>query len=363
MKLSQITKILNLLIKPEDISKKQPIAPLILGEPGIGKSQVVQQFAKTKDCVFIDMRTADIDECDIRGFLRDEIVDGKKIVKWFPPSIMPFKGNSKYDDKKVILFFDEINRAKTVVLQSLFQLIWDRKVGEHELIDSCYILAAGNLGFEDNTDVNVMDSALKNRFITLRADLDLNDWLEWAEGKIHPIIVGFIKKNPTYLLYKKDELHVTPRTWEVLSNIIKINDNDIEMVLETLAYSLIGSITPVFASYVRENDQINIKDILDFDKKKKEFDKLGRDKVYLLNENLIEYIKNNKLTKKQVKNVVSYFNDILQDDNRMAVVFGVAKFKENSNVNDFFMKLNENHKNFISEFAKVLRKSTIGESK
>jgi hypothetical protein len=186
----------------------------IWGPPGIGKSAIVHAVARKAGMDVIDLRASLLDPTDLRGI--PAIVDQKAV--WCPPAFLP-----QTNSKPGVLFLDEINAAPPLVQASLYQLVLDRKVGEYELPEGWWIVAAGNRQ-KDRAVTFRMSSALSNRFVHLDLDVDVSDWRSWALAHhIHPTVIAFIGYKPALLREDPAESAAfpTPRAWEILSDVIK----------------------------------------------------------------------------------------------------------------------------------------------
>lgn len=334
---------------------KQPITPMLWGKPGIGKSASVMQLCDLfseqtgNKYDFIDLRLSQLESSDLRGIPVPDMENN--LAKWMPPEFLPFKGVKKFEGTHGILLLDEINRARTDVLQAAFQLVLDRKVGLHELLDTWYIVAAGNLGLEDGTDVNEFDSALNNRFIHFRVSENLDAWIDWARKKnIHDDIVNFIQSKPNMLYYEVKEesnVFVTPRSWEKFSDILKNNPKvDPIDITTTLGPSILNGVAGHFRKYLESKEIISPKDVTEkyynFDKSnnpkaedsdlKKKINMLSRDQKYSLNAELVSYISKkynddmNKRTKERaLKNIYGYCTECLEKDTYIAFFQSLTK--------------------------------------
>jgi hypothetical protein len=206
LKPTRVTSVLESLM-----STRWPV--FIWGPPGVGKSSVVSDIAKTGKLNLIDVRASLLDPTDIRGI--PYIKEDK--AKWSPPSFLPNDPKSEG-----VLFFDELNAAPPLVQASLYQLTLDRKVGEYCLPDGWRIIAAGNRA-EDASIVFRMPAALTNRFIHLDFEVDVDDWIAWAiDHQIHPLVIGFIRTRRELLFDMRniERAFPTPRSWEILSDTL-----------------------------------------------------------------------------------------------------------------------------------------------
>jgi hypothetical protein len=71
-----------------------------------------------------------------------------------------------------------------------------------------------------------MPRPLRNRFVHLELEADLNDWCKWAVGAgVRPEIIAFLRFKPD-LLHTADATSdanawPTPRSWEMASNVLR----------------------------------------------------------------------------------------------------------------------------------------------
>lgn len=186
----------------------------IHGSPGIGKSYIVHELAKSKGWQLNDVRLSQLDSVDLRGV--PSIKEGKTI--WMPPVFLPTQGEG-------ILFLDELNSAAPSVQAAVYQLVLDRKVGEYEMPKGWRIVCAGNR-VSDRGIVFRLPSPLANRMVHLIACAKFEDFKVWAiQNGIHPTIIAFLGFRPDLLsqeVPKESETNpafATPRSWSMLSSI------------------------------------------------------------------------------------------------------------------------------------------------
>jgi len=186
----------------------------IWGPPGIGKSAIVHSVAKQAGLQVIDLRASLLDPTDLRGI--PAIVDKKAV--WCSPAFLPDS-----NAQPGVLFLDEINAAPPLVQASLYQLVLDRRIGEYVLPHGWWIVAAGNRQ-KDRAVTFRMSSALSNRFVHIELDVDSSDWRDWAlKNELHHMVVAFISFKPSLLRQDPADSAAlpTPRTWEMLSDVLK----------------------------------------------------------------------------------------------------------------------------------------------
>ncbi len=185
----------------------------IWGPCGVGKSQIVGQVAADLNYNFLDVRAVQLDPVDLRGLPR--IASDQ--TEWVPQKFLPTTG-------KGILFLDELTSAPQMTQAGCYQLVLDRKLGEYVLPDGWVVIAAGNPASERGVHF-AMPRPLRNRFVHLELEADLDDWCKWAvKAGVRPEIVAFLRFKPD-LLHTADtttdaNAWPTPRSWEMASNVL-----------------------------------------------------------------------------------------------------------------------------------------------
>ena len=200
------------------------LTPMLVGSPGIGKSDIVKLTAKKHNLKLIDLRLAQSDPTDLNGFPTLQN-DGQR-MDYAPPTTFPLEHLDQvpkgYDGW--LLFLDEINAAPPSIQAAAYKLVLDRQIGAHNLHKRVAIVCAGNKA-TDKAIVNRLSTAMQSRMIHLNLMVDSTSWLEWANaGNIDHRVISFIKFRPE-LLHKfnpshADDTFASPRTWEFLSKII-----------------------------------------------------------------------------------------------------------------------------------------------
>ena len=185
----------------------------IWGACGVGKSQIVAQVANDLDYDLLDVRAVQLDPVDLRGLPRISADQ----TEWVPPKFLPTSG-------KGILFLDELTAAPQMTQAGCYQLVLDRRLGEYRLPDDWVVLAAGNPASERGVHFS-MPRPLRNRFVHLELEPDLDDWSKWAvKARVRPEIIAFLRFKPE-LLHDVDvtsdaNAWPTPRSWEMASQVL-----------------------------------------------------------------------------------------------------------------------------------------------
>lgn len=217
---------------------------MLWGQPGVGKSQAIRQIAKNiekdtyKKVVITDVRLLLFNPIDLRGI--PVANENKTLAVWLKPKIFQMDPSSNVIN---ILFLDEISAAPQSVQSAAYQITLDRTVGEHKLPDNCIVIAAGNR-VSDKSVAYKMPKALANRMIHFDINSSFENWKKWAlHNNIHPIVLGFLSYRSdllnTFDSSNEQLAFATPRSWEMVSNILNNIDDNVDNV-STLLSGLIG---------------------------------------------------------------------------------------------------------------------------
>lgn len=166
---------------------------LITGQPGIGKSDIVEQVAKEEEYGLILTHPVVSDPTDYKGM--PFVVDGEAVF-------LPFNDLKKLIDAKgpTICFIDDLGQAMPSVQASVMQLLLARKINNTSISDSVVFIAATNRK-EDRAGVSGLLEPVKSRFTSIiELEISAEDWCEWALKRDIPLsLISFIKYKPTLL--------------------------------------------------------------------------------------------------------------------------------------------------------------------
>lgn len=329
-----------------NLSIKTMPSVMLWGPPGVGKSQAVREIAKSiegktdKKVVVTDVRLLLFNLIDLRGIPTANA--DKTLAIWLKPQIFQMDPS---DDIVNILFLDEISAAPQSVQAAAYQITLDRVVGEHKLPDNCFVVAAGNR----TTDKSVafkMPKALANRLLHIEVEGSFESWKQWAiSAGINDKVVGFLSFRQSYLMAfdgsNDDIAFATPRSWEMVSNILNGIDDNVDKVYPLIA-GLVGTGVAVeFRTWTNVyKDLPSIEDI--FEGKMPNMPK-GTDAMYALISSMTYYAKKHKEDMKAIANSIRYAD-------RMPPDFSTVLLKD-------YMYIEENYREKllrIPEFTKWL---------
>ena len=275
------------------------ITPLLWGAHGIGKSQIIKQYAEENKMELVELRLGQLEPMDLIG-LPEKTKDGKTM--WLKPSWFPERGNG-------ILFLDEINRGHPDVIQAIFQLVLDRQMFTHKLPDNWKVICAANYA-DSQYSVNDIDPALMDRFFHINLDFNKSSWLDWAKGKITSVkIVKLVEDDELSLSnYQKVELTTSPRSLEMLDKMIStsyIDEEHYPAVCEGLIAK--KDINKVLDFLHGTNELMNILENLNKEEITKIVENKELDKIHKINDYVLRKIKfKDKLLDKEIINLAEY---------------------------------------------------------
>lgn len=258
MKISNLKEVLG-------ISRLAQDTLIIQGKHGIGKSSVVQQYCYENDYYLVELFLSNQEVGDLIGY--PETRDG--VQYWSMPVWLHRMYEAQKAGKHCVLHLDELNRADTDVLQAALQLVLEGKIHEHSLpiLDSQKTQVLASINPPGDYNVHELDPALLDRFLLVNIEVDLKSSLRYfRERDVHDSITEFLSENPKYLHFMPEDLNekgASPRSWEKLSNYIKIKDSIPDELLIDIVTGKIGVI-PGMEYYVFLNsDNVKIQDIID----------------------------------------------------------------------------------------------------
>lgn len=299
---------------------------MLTGRHGIGKSQILTRYFKSKG---IPVKTLFLgqmsDPGDLLGLPNKDEETGKTV--FMPPYWFPVDG------QPIVLFLDEINRARPEILQTVMDLVLNRKLAGRELPEGSRIIAAGNDGEE--YQLTDLDPALVSRFNIYTFRPTVEDWLLWATRTgLDERILNFISANPELLDRSADTkedqgLDKDPdrRAWEKVARLMENIPNPLPVHQKVVA-GIIGvqAAAQLFLSF-RKDDLSPVDLLTDFKKAKKSLDKYELHQLSLLNDALARFFETDKadtLDREMVRKNLKAYHDYLLKNNREAYAHFVS---------------------------------------
>lgn len=188
---------------------------ILLGAPGIGKTQRVHQFAAQQGLPMLDFRATMTDATDIGGFaVPSKREDGTSVTLFTLSPILTAIRDTK--SERGILFLDEFFQGDHLVQKAFGQVFSEREIRGHKFPDGWAIWGASNR-VQDRAGRNNVLSHIRNRVTMLDVESDQEGWLAWADkAGIHPMATGFARFRPGLVFNNEvpagDEPYCSPRS-------------------------------------------------------------------------------------------------------------------------------------------------------
>ena len=210
--------------------RQRPI--LLMGPPGIGKTQVMEQIAKEMRIGLVSYTITHHTRQSAVGlpFIREKEYGGRtySVTEYTMSEIIA----SVYDkmeqtgNQEGILFLDEINCVSETLAPAMLQFLQGKTFGTHKLPDGWIIVAAGNPP-EYNKSVREFDVVTLDRLKKINVEADFPVWKEYAYRQgIHQAVISYLdvrRENFCRIENTVDgKRFATARGWEDLSRMLQV---------------------------------------------------------------------------------------------------------------------------------------------
>jgi hypothetical protein len=248
------------LLKTAAKSEHPPV--FLSGRPGIGKSDIIKQYA---DSIGRKLYTF------YPAYMSADEVIGLPTVDKATNSAAYTKSQLVNVEPNSVVFLDEITNTMPHVMAVLQQYILQRRIGDYSLPEDTIMILAGNR-LEDGCNTNELSNAIINRINWFNYEgANIQEFTEYMEAaNFHPAVRVCIKESPDFLSSKELDGNpfCTPRSLEAFSRLLNKNP---EMPLKqqlSNASGLCGeSFAKVFALYADIYTHIpSVDDILAYPK-------------------------------------------------------------------------------------------------
>lgn len=175
--------------------------PMLVGEPGIGKSSWVKALAKQMHTKCFTVACNQLaDKADLTGARLVPTEDKKSYMQmFFPHATMSeaIKYASENPRENPILFLDEINRTNADVTSATLSISTERAIGTSRLPENLRIITAGN----DHGNVVSLDSASISRFVLYPVEPDIGTFLS-IDPDLNAFVRNVLQAHPECLFGK-----------------------------------------------------------------------------------------------------------------------------------------------------------------
>ena len=323
---------------------------MLVGKHGIGKSEILTEYYAAKGMPVVALFLGQMsDPGDLIGIPTKNETTGK--TDFMPPYWFPLDG------KPIVLFLDELNRARPEILQTIMDLALNRKLAGRKLPEGSRIISAVNAG--DQYQLTDLDPALVSRFNIVNFRPTVQEWLLWA-GKtgVDSRVIEFIQENPIWLDKDPDAkegedtgLDKTPdrRGWKRVSDILK-HSTDMTGLLTKAVSAVVGpKAASAFMSSAASRKLISGREVLmNFPKVKEKLEGYELHQLSVVNDGIYRFLEVEKVPAKDKetakKNLEDYFGFLAKSKKEAAAHFA----------NLFVQKTYPNAVGFIARECQVL---------
>ena len=264
---------------------------MLSGRHGIGKSEILTKYYTDKGMKVVALFLGQMsDPGDLIGLPHKDEQTGK--TEFMPPYWFPVDG------KPVVLFLDELNRARPEVLQTIMDLALNRKLAGKQLPEGSVVISAVNDGEE--YQLTDLDPALVSRFNIYKFSPTPEEWLIWAEKKqLDWRVIDFIRDHNEWLdgdmekgnQYEGLEKSPDRRAWKKVSDLI-LGVEELDKDYKVFIAGIIGvRATAAFFAALEKMSNLSGRDVLmNFKNCQKALDKLQAHQLAIINEDIFRYL-------------------------------------------------------------------------
>ena len=302
---------------------------MLVGNHGIGKSEILTEFFREKGMPVVALFLGQMsDPGDLIGLPCKDEKTGK--TDFMPPYWFPTDGNP------IVLFLDELNRARPEILQTVMDLALNRKLAGKLLPEGSRIISAVNAG--DQYQLTDLDPALVSRFNIVNFKPTAEEWLLWArKSGLDPRVVGFIDENRMWLDKDPDQkegadtgLDKNPdrRAWKRVSDVVA-DKAELKEIDSKIISSIVGpKAASAFIQNAATRKILSGREVLSGFGKAKVMDTIaeyGIHQLSVVNEGIYRHLEVEKVREKDFstysENLISYFQYLTKHRKEAAAHF------------------------------------------
>lgn len=258
------------------VIRQRPI--LLMGPPGIGKTQIMEQIAMERKIGLVAYTITHHTRQSAVGLpmIKEESFDGTTypVTEYTMSEIIAsiYRKMKKTGQKEGILFIDEINCVSETLAPTMLQFLQCKTFGNQAIPEGWLIVAAGNPP-EYNKSVRDFDMVTLDRVRYLNIEADYKVWKEYVRAKhLHNAILSYLElrqKNFYRVEADVDGIRfVTARGWEDLSSLMQVYEKldlpvDESVIREFIHHEDVAEdAAAYFELYRKYRDDYGIADIL-----------------------------------------------------------------------------------------------------
>lgn len=228
---------------------RSEMVPCFIGDPGIGKTQGLYEFARQKGVNVVTFILSNTVPSEVSG-IRMPDPESKRMEVFDDLRMSSLKDGD-------ILFFDEILEAPPMLWSACLTLIQDRIMASGRKLPDVMIVAASN----KVASPTIIPASVRNRFQFIQLEFDSHHWRKWFKEKygvdpapLTPVIEG-----------DSDQYNIfTPREAEKLYTWL-MDKQDLDTKKKVITHMFDANITRILVDLVCpvKSAQQQIKEVLD----------------------------------------------------------------------------------------------------